>query len=732
MQLRATEEAMKRYAIGCAALLWVLIPACVVAEERWLQGIIVRPGEYDDLLPEINVTVSMHGIHATTTNALGRFRLPLPDIFKVGTEVLLHVDKPGWRIQRPPEGKTRIPADLHNDIVDVLLLPVDTKLFWSHTRIEHAIADLAEKSTQPLTPDHKLADFSRYIEDWAAKYGFSFQQAQEEIVQWITEVQANQDDLSTLGIAAFAEKDFRKASQLFNAAAMQKEQRLAEIKKDAGISVEEIVRDFRREGAAHVNNYMFDEALTAYQRALSYLSKEHRPQVWAAILNDIGAIHWQRGIRATDTAMHPYLTVAIQAYRQALEISPRPDAPHQWALTQANLGMALQMQGEYTTDERGTQLLAEAAAAMRQALEVYTRPAMPQQWVLLQTKLGITLRVQGERTVGERGTQLLAEAAAALRQALEVYTWADVPQDWAATQNSLGITLRAQGERTAGERGTQLLAEAVATYRQALEVRTRAAVPQDWAATQNNLGNALQAQGERTVGERGTQLLTAAVAAFRQAMEVYTRADAPRRWAIVQNNVAKTYMLLKDWPNALTSYLHVLHADPEYQEAYQAASYLSHEVFFQFPQAFALNQQWLERHPADLGTLSDYAERHFTTSRFAECDQRLTALLVNPDVEPQTIVALRAIEIANLLALEKAARVPGKIDTMLETISKQPEDFKVTWAFGGTLHFISQYAPLAPHRDWLQQFFGALIDTDRQAMVTGLQVARASFPAGEK
>jgi tetratricopeptide (TPR) repeat protein len=394
--------------------------------------------------------------------------------------------------------------------------------------------------------------------------------------------------------------------------------------------------------------------------------------------------------------------------------------------------MALHMQGEYTTDESGTQLLAAAAAAMRQALEVSTRPAMPQQWALLQAKLGMTLRAQGERTAGERGTQLLAEAVAALRQALEVYTWADVPHDWAATQHSLGIALRAQGERTAGERGTQLLAEAVATYRQALEVRTRAAVPHDWAATQNNLGNALQAQGERTAGERGTRLLTAAVAAFRQAMEVYTRADAPRRWAIVQNNVAQSYMLLKDWPNALTSYLHVLHASPESQEAYQGASYLSHEVFFQFPQAFALNQQWLERHPEDLGTLSDYAERHFTTSRFAECEQRLTALLVHPDVAPQTIVALRALEIANLLALGEAARVSDKIDTMLETISKQPEDFKVTWSFGGTLYFISQYAPLAPHRDWLHQFFGALIDTDRQAMVTGLEGARASFPAGEK
>jgi tetratricopeptide (TPR) repeat protein len=310
-----------------------------------------------------------------------------------------------------------------------------------------------------------LADFSRYITDWAAKYGFSFQQAQAEIGQWITEVQAHEEDLSTLGLAAFAAKDFPKASQLFNAAAMQKEQRLTAIKKDAEILVEEIVRDFRREGAAHVHNYMFDEALTAYQRALRHLSKEHRPQLWAAIFNDMGAVHWQRGLRATDTAMHPYLTAAVQAYRQALEISMRPDAPQQWALTQANLGMALHLQGESTTDERGTQLLAAAAAAMRQALEVYTRPALPQQWALLQAKLGMTLRAQGERTAGERGTPLLAEAVAALRQALEVYTWADVPQDWAATQHSLGMALRAQGARTVGERGTQLLAEAVPTGR---------------------------------------------------------------------------------------------------------------------------------------------------------------------------------------------------------------------------------------------------------------------------
>src|SRR5215467_5520601 len=151
MALRAPEEIMKRYAIVGAALLWVLIPAWGMAEERWLHGILVRHGEHDELLPESHVTVSLNSLQATTTDALGRFRFPLPDLFTVGTVVSLHIDKPGWRIQRPPEGKTRIPADLRTDIVEVLLVPVDAKLFWSHTRIAQAIAELADQSTQPLT-----------------------------------------------------------------------------------------------------------------------------------------------------------------------------------------------------------------------------------------------------------------------------------------------------------------------------------------------------------------------------------------------------------------------------------------------------------------------------------------------------------------------------------------------------------------------------------------------------
>ena len=109
-------------------------------------------------------------------------------------------------------------------------------------------------------------------------------------------------------------------------------------------------------------------------------------------------------------------------------------------------------------------------------------------------------------------------------------------------------------------------------------------------------------------------------------------------------------------------------------------------------------------------------------------------LLANPEVTPQVRLALQALEIANLLARDQAALVPGKIDIMLAALDQQPEDFQITWSFGGTLHFISQsqHASLTSYRLWLQQFFGALTATDRQALLTGLHAAQASFPAGVK
>ena len=191
-------------------------------------------------------------------------------------------------------------------------------------------------------------------------------------------------------------------------------------------------------------------------------------------------------------------------------------------------------------------------------------------------------------------------------------------------------------------------------------------------------------------------------------------------------------MALKDWSNAAASYVNVWQIYPDEEEAYRTASGLYHDILFQFPEAFALNQHWLERHPDDRSALSDFAEKHFTTGRFTECAQRIGTLVENPAIETGIKVALRAIEIANLLALNNAAQVPDKLQALIDSFAAQSEDFKVIWTFNGTRHFIDHSTQLAPYRPWLGQLFTAMEAEDRQTALTGLQAARAGLQAMAK
>ena len=345
-------------------------------------------------------------------------------------------------------------------------------------------------------------------------------------------------------------------------------------------------------------------------------------------------------------------------------------------------------QGIRTAGEAGTKLLSEAAAAYRAALDVYTRESLPQQWAMTQNNLGAALQERGIRTTSEAGARLLSEAVAAYRAALDVYTRESLPQQWAMTQNNLGAALKEQGIRTAGEASARLVSEAVAAYRAALEVYTRESLPQQWAMTQNNLANTLQEQGIRTAGEAGARLLSEAVAAYRAALEVRTRESLPQQWAMTQNNLARGYIALEDWPQAAAGYAELLHANFDDGEAYQKANWLYHEKLSDFGTAFALNQQWLERHPEDLFAQGDFAERHFTTGRFVEAKERLAALLANPQLDPRVRITLQALEIATLLALNDPQGGPATVGTLTRRGAEPAAGFPARSGLRGqqTLH----------------------------------------------
>jgi hypothetical protein len=166
---------MQRLLLLCV-LCWGLFPCGLLAQERWVKGRVVKVVEHSAKIPEVNVTVTLVETGDTdNTNTQGFFRIYLPKIFKAGEKVTFTVDKPDWVIQYPLEGEARVPADLQKDLVEVRLLPVGSKLFLTHDRIEKLIQDLAEKSKQQVTRDGRpdQIDFSRYVKEWAVKYGFS-------------------------------------------------------------------------------------------------------------------------------------------------------------------------------------------------------------------------------------------------------------------------------------------------------------------------------------------------------------------------------------------------------------------------------------------------------------------------------------------------------------------------------------------------------------------------------
>ncbi|MGD9815240.1 MAG: hypothetical protein AB7Q23_08545 [Hyphomonadaceae bacterium] len=259
------------------------------------------------------------------------------------------------------------------------------------------------------------------------------------------------------------------------------------------------------------------QAIAAYESALTLRPRERAPADWAATQNDLGNALQLQGGRGAPAALQR----AVAAYEAALTVRTRESDSAGWADTQMNLGAALLLQGE-----RGsTSMLERAVAAYEAALTVETPESDPTGWAQTQMNLGTALRHLGERGV----PRALERSVAAFEAALTVQTREADPAGWAAIQANLGVALQRRSER--GAPGA--LDQAVAAYEAALTVMTREADPAAWARQQVNLGNALVLQGER--GARGA--FERAVAAFEAALTVETRESNPTGWARTQVNL---------------------------------------------------------------------------------------------------------------------------------------------------------------------------------------------------
>ena len=776
MKLRFVTQHARLIVMSCLICM-VSLPA--QAERRLFGGLYLIDGEH----PVPNITVFLEGAHGSSdvTTDLGQFALFLPDMYQADALVILKIKSATYQIFHPVAGRVRIPVNLQTSSIKVLVDKLGSHRFLSREAFALLIENIAEKAKAEVKTgtERQELDLSRYLKEWAVQYGFGLEEVEAELDTWAAEIEEKQEDLYELGLAAFYKKNFQEAAEKFTQSAKYHEAQLAAAREQARELQTKVIRDYRLAGDAHHQDYQFQEALKAYQKALAEIQKEDNPQEWASLTNDIGNTYWSLGERVGGEAARQCLDNAVAAYRAALEIYTREALPHRWAATQTNLGNALQSQGERTDGAAGTRLLAEAVTAYRESLTVRTREALPLAWARTQNNLGNALQTQGKRAGGNDGLQLLAEAVAAHRAALTVRTREAMPQEWAMTQMNLGISLQylgesmdkttgkpllkaaeaafraaltvytpktlpqhwaraqmnlgtsllRQGARAGGAAGQALLAEAVAAYRLALTIYTHEVLPQDWAGTQINLGSALREQALMSTNkEEQRSLLQEAVAVLNLSLEVFTYEHFPPQWATIQQNLAKTYSFLEDWQNAAECYTNVLRVYPDDEIAFQASSFLYHERLFQFEKAYALNTKWVyELGHDDSYSMSNYLEIHVTTAHFAEADNIFTSLMMKLSPEHRLYIPICAIEIVNLLALHQVEEVPASLDKFINALQQQPEDYTLDWSFLGMKYFISTSEDLASHRDWLLSLFAVLEEPDRDAILLRLPSLRDSF-----
>jgi tetratricopeptide (TPR) repeat protein len=622
----------------------------------------------DDGKPVPNIRVSLGDEQSRPTDKDGRFSIRLPPKLREGERVVLTTTTL-LVINQPLDGDWTIPAVGPKGLVtlDVIVAGWGSKAIWTDARIEK---ELKQKSAP------------RFLEDVLERYGSPPDVTKAAFEKWAT----SQNEIGNT---------FKEQS-------------------------------VRAEGPEAVR--LLGEAESAYRRALLVLTRDSTPQEWATTQHNLGYVLQERGVRANGSEAIRLISEGVAAYRQALSIRTREQLPLQWAMTQNDLGNALQAQGARTEGAEGRELLSESVTAYRQALLVFTREFMPQQWAMTQHNLGSVLQEQGVRAKGPEALKLLGEAVAAYREALLIRTREQVPRQWAITQNNLGNALQAQGTRAAeAPDSLRLFGEALVAYREALLVFTREQTPALWAMTKHNVGSALQEQGARTGARESTRLFGEAVTAYREALVLWTREQRPQQWAMAQNNLARAYYNLKEWTTAAECYENVLEVYPEFRPAYDRARFVEHELLFNYQRAFKLNESWLRRNPDDLLAAANFAENHFTTGSFEECGRRISSILSDAKFDATIKIPVRALEIANLIALHRSAEVPAKMKNLIEMVETQKADFKVQWSFAGIRHFIGETEQFASKKTWLMELFAAFDEENRDSIIKKLQAAAVNL-----
>jgi tetratricopeptide (TPR) repeat protein len=262
------------------------------------------------------------------------------------------------------------------------------------------------------------------------------------------------------------------------------------------------------QGDASEENLMI--AIQAYEQALQFL--EHGSPQAPDVLNDVGNLYWMLS-RSPSSADHTlsHLEQAIRAYQLALTKLVAEEVPQTYAMIQNNLGAAY---GDLARHQDSAENLEQSIRAYEEALRYRRADSEPIKYASTQNNLGTA---HWNLAQHQSPVQNLRGAIAAYSEALTYYNTQSEPLNWAMIQNNLGTAYWNLAQYEQPETWLEL---ATLAYQDALQYRTPEVAPAACAATQNNLGTAYWHLADRfqEEPERQAAYLHKCIAAYEKAI----------------------------------------------------------------------------------------------------------------------------------------------------------------------------------------------------------------------
>lgn len=258
-----------------------------------------------------------------------------------------------------------------------------------------------------------------------------------------------------------------------------------------------------------------EEAIAAYEEALSLIDSDNDPQTWATVSQNLGIRFQSEGRMAFDAgrleAGDELLEKSIAASRNALEKRDRALNPLSWAENQGSLARALHLWG---VRRNRRDLIEQAIELYEESLRELKRTNVPLGWARDMKSLARAYHGLAKLTPS---TALYEKALHHFRGALEEVTPERWLTEWAELQHAVGTVAREIGKL---ESDISRLEEAVVAFRDSANHTSRQFQPLEWAQTSFELGATLRMLAERR--PPGFVELEEAISAYDSALVVWT------------------------------------------------------------------------------------------------------------------------------------------------------------------------------------------------------------------